>query len=79
VVDSNEADLVKMDGMMQYMSELDVSPENVSFLILAEIVQCPAMGEMTRQGFVDGWTNIGYAFTWPAFSTRTSTYVPVNN
>ncbi|KAK3077594.1 hypothetical protein LTS18_009819 [Coniosporium uncinatum] len=54
-----------MDGMMQYMSELDVSPENVSFLILAEIVQCPAMGEMTRQGFVDGWTNVG-ATTIPA-------------
>ncbi|KAF1991304.1 hypothetical protein K402DRAFT_389475 [Aulographum hederae CBS 113979] len=59
--DPKSADTISMDGMQKYMTDVGVSPEDVSFLILSELVQSPSMGEMERNGFVTGWSGAGMA------------------
>jgi DCN1-like protein 1/2 len=44
---------------MAYLTELGVNLEDASSLIPLEIVQAPAIGEMTREGFVKGWQKAG--------------------
>jgi len=44
---------------MRYINDLGLNMENAEVLVLMEIVQAPAMGEMTKEGFVDGWKAIG--------------------
>jgi DCN1-like protein 1/2 len=44
---------------MKYLEDLGVDLETVEFLIPLEIVQAPAIGEMTKSTFVTGWKNIG--------------------
>ena len=41
---------------MAYLEEIGVDPEGMDCLVVFEIVHAPAMGEMSREGFVDGWT-----------------------
>lgn len=40
---------------MAYLTELGVNLEDASFLLPLEVVQAPALGEMTKDGFVKGW------------------------
>ena len=40
---------------MAYLTEVGVNLENASSLIPLEITQAPALGEMTRDEFVNGW------------------------
>ena len=40
---------------MAYLQNLGASLEDVSFFILLDVVRAPSIGEITRQGFVDGW------------------------
>lgn len=42
---------------MKYLSDIGVDIEGLDALAALEIIQAPAMGEMTREGFVDGWSN----------------------
>lgn len=58
-----------VDGMMKYLEDLGVDVETAQYLIPLEIVQSPAFGEITRQGFVDGWKILGY-HTYVMFSKR---------
>jgi len=44
-----------VDGMMRYLGDLEVDLETAQYLIPLEIVQSPAFGEITKQGFIDGW------------------------
>ncbi|PBP27451.1 DUF298-domain-containing protein [Diplocarpon rosae] len=44
---------------MRYLNDLGVNLGNVEHLIPLEIIQAPAMGEMSKDGFVDGWRKIG--------------------
>lgn len=52
-------DSVKVDGMMGYLKEIGVDIEGLESLAAQEIVQAPTMGEMTREGFTDGWSALG--------------------
>jgi DCN1-like protein 1/2 len=46
---------------MRYLADLGINMETAEFLVPLEIVQAPALGEITRDGFIDGWMNIaGY-------------------
>lgn len=48
---------------MKYLADLGINMETAEFLVPLEIVQAPALGEITRDGFVDGWKNVaGYGF-----------------
>ena len=53
---------------MRYMKEIDVQlDEPVIFTVLAEL-GAPTMGELTRSGFVEGWTRM----RWVIGSRRTT-------
>jgi DCN1-like protein 1/2 len=51
----DEKNMTSVEGTMAYLTELGVSLEDASFLIPLEIIQAPALGEMTKDGFVKGW------------------------
>ena len=47
---------------MNYLQDLGVNLENAEILIPLEIVQAPTVGEITKEGFIEGWKNIpGYS------------------
>lgn len=45
---------------MKYFENLGVDVEGMEVLAVLEIIQAPTMGEMSREGFVDGWSSLGY-------------------
>jgi hypothetical protein len=45
-----------MEGMAKYLGDIGVSIEDIGMLAVSEIVQSPTMGEMSREGFVEGWS-----------------------
>ncbi|OAK93940.1 DUF298-domain-containing protein [Phaeosphaeriaceae sp. SRC1lsM3a] len=50
-----EPEMVGTDGTMKYFMDVDVDLEGLESFAACEIVQAPAMGEMNREGFVNGW------------------------
>jgi len=44
---------------MKYFDALSVDLSDISSFIVSEIVQCPTMGEITREGFTNGWIELG--------------------
>ncbi|EAT76652.2 hypothetical protein SNOG_16073 [Parastagonospora nodorum SN15] len=50
-----EPDLVGIEGTMKYFGDLNVDLEGLESFAAHEIVQAPAMGELSREGFVNGW------------------------
>ncbi|KUI58820.1 Defective in cullin neddylation protein 1 [Cytospora mali] len=38
-----------------YLESLGVNMENAELFVMMELVQAPGIGEITRQGFIDGW------------------------
>jgi DCN1-like protein 1/2 len=55
---TGEPDAVGIEGTMKYFEEAEVDLEGVESFAALEIVQAPTMGEMTRDGFVNGWAAI---------------------
>ena len=49
-----------MEGTQKYCQAVGVSVEDVSFFILSEIVQSTSMGEIERDGFIEGWAQLKY-------------------
>lgn len=47
--------MVGTDGTMKYFTDVDVDLEGLESFAACEIVQAPTMGEMNREGFVNGW------------------------
>jgi DCN1-like protein 1/2 len=45
---------------MRYFGDIDVDLEGLESFAAHEIVQAPAMGEMSREGFVNGWQERKY-------------------
>jgi len=43
---------------MAYLTELAVNFENASSLIPLEIAQAPALGEMAKDDFINGWKKV---------------------
>jgi len=52
---AGEPDSVGIGGTMKYFEDLDINVEDLDSFVVFEIVQAPTMGEMTRDGFVNGW------------------------
>ena len=55
---TDEVDCISVEGTMRYLADLGINMESAEFLVPLEIVQAPALGEITKDGFVDGWKNI---------------------
>lgn len=45
---------------MGYLQSIGVNLEDIGMLVVSELVGSPSMGEMTREGFVEGWLSTGY-------------------
>jgi DCN1-like protein 1/2 len=58
--DPSTPDAINASGMMKYLGDIGVDIEDIGMLAVSEIVKSPAMGEMTREGFVDGWLALSY-------------------
>jgi DCN1-like protein 1/2 len=56
---TDEDDTIGVAGTMRYFEDLGIDLESVEFLVPMEIVQAPALGEITKDGFVEGWKTIG--------------------
>ncbi|KAI9749845.1 MAG: Scaffold-type E3 ligase [Lichina confinis] len=56
--DESDAGRIGTDGTMLYMNDLNVRLDDLSVFIVGEVLQCPTMGEITREGFVQGWTKL---------------------
>jgi len=56
---SDDANMINVEGMMKYFGDLGLDLEGVEILVPVEIIQTPAMGVITKDGFVNGWTGTG--------------------
>ncbi|OCK78399.1 hypothetical protein K432DRAFT_383913, partial [Lepidopterella palustris CBS 459.81] len=54
--DPGAPDTIGVTGMTKYLKDIAVEIEDIGMLAVSEIIQTPSMGEMTREGFVEGWT-----------------------
>lgn len=50
-------DALSAETTQEYLESLGVNLENAEMFVVMELVQAPSLGEITRQGFVDGWKN----------------------
>lgn len=48
-------DALSTETAIEYLESLDINMENAEMFVVMELVQAPAVGEITRQGFVEGW------------------------
>lgn len=56
---SSNPDTLDVTATQKYFEAIGVDIEDISSFIVAEIVKCPSMGEITRTGFTTGWTDLG--------------------
>lgn len=54
-LDSSDKDSIEIEGVGKYLEDLQIPIDDVGVLLFSELVQSPTMGEMTREGFVNGW------------------------
>ncbi|KAJ5083519.1 Scaffold-type E3 ligase [Penicillium angulare] len=52
---TDEPEKIGIEGAMKYFGDLEVQLDEIACLGVAELCKCPAMGEFTKEGFVDGW------------------------
>ena len=45
--------------MMRYLDELGVNPESCEIFVVLEIVKATGFGQITRQGYIEGWKATG--------------------
>jgi hypothetical protein len=54
---------------MKYFHDLEVQLDEIVVLGVAELCQCPAMGEFTKEGFMNGWKLVRYVPSFPRSPT----------
>nr|POF13940.1 sorting nexin mvp1 [Quercus suber] len=54
----NEPDEINAEGAQALLGELEIGLDDVGSLIFSEIVSSPTLGKFTREGFVDGWSEL---------------------
>lgn len=50
----NDPDEINIEGTSKMLGEMTIGVEDISAFIFSELVQSPALGKITREGFVDG-------------------------
>ncbi|KAJ5760600.1 DUF298 domain protein [Penicillium odoratum] len=56
---NDEKDQFGIEGAMRYFQDLGVGLDEIVVLGVAELCQCPTMGEFTKEGFLNGWKLVG--------------------
>ncbi|KAL6721724.1 Scaffold-type E3 ligase [Lecanora helva] len=54
---AEEPDKIGVEGSMKYLGDLGVKLDEVAVLAVLTELGAPTMGEFTREGFVNGWSN----------------------
>ncbi|KAF8154226.1 hypothetical protein B0H34DRAFT_82003 [Crassisporium funariophilum] len=54
-----DSEEIAVDGTIRLCEDLGVNPEDVVLLAIAYELKSPRVGEWTKQGWLDGWKNIG--------------------
>ncbi|RGP79241.1 defective in cullin neddylation 1 [Fusarium longipes] len=61
---NDEKDKLELESTMSYLTDkLQVSIEDAELLVALELLQAPAVGIITRRGYVDGWKVTGAGTT----------------
>ncbi|KAF4982519.1 hypothetical protein FZEAL_1870 [Fusarium zealandicum] len=61
---SDDKDKLELESTMSYLTEkLKINIENAELLVVLELVQAPAVGVITKRGYVDGWKVAGAGVT----------------
>jgi DCN1-like protein 1/2 len=55
----NEPDLIDAEGTSKLLGDIQIGLDDVGALIFSEIVQSPSLGRITRDGFIEGLTDVG--------------------
>lgn len=50
---------ITVDGTIKLCEDLNVDPEDVVLLAIAYELKSPRMGLWKKQGWLDGWKNLG--------------------
>ncbi|TFK36066.1 hypothetical protein BDQ12DRAFT_257920 [Crucibulum laeve] len=51
---------ITVDGTIKLCEDLEVDPEDVVLLAIAYELKSPSLGQWKKQGWTEGWKNIGY-------------------
>lgn len=51
----HEPDTIGVDGSMRYLGDIGVKLDEVVVLAVLTELSAPTMGELTREGFIEGW------------------------
>ncbi|CAA7261982.1 unnamed protein product [Cyclocybe aegerita] len=54
-----DGDDITVEGTIKFCEDLEVDPEDVVLLAVAYELSSKRMGQWTRQGWIDGWKNVG--------------------
>lgn len=54
----HEPDTIGVEGSMRYLADLGVRLDEVAVLVVLTELSAPTMGELTREGFVQGWKTL---------------------
>lgn len=65
-----EPDHIGVEGSMRYLTDLGVKLDEAVLLAVLTELNAPTMGELTREGFVNGWTNRRYGTLPPTLIYR---------
>lgn len=58
--ENDEKDQLELESTMNYLGEkLNVSLENAELFVVLELLQAPSVGEITREGYINGWKSSG--------------------
>jgi hypothetical protein len=49
---------------MSYFETIGLDPEEPAVLVVGYHLDAPSLGVFTRQGFVEGWKNLGYSLVY---------------
>lgn len=60
----DDKDTLGAESTMNYLQTLGANLEDASFFIILEIVRAPSIGEISREGFVEGWKDTGYVLSY---------------
>lgn len=63
--ENDEKDKLELESTMQYIKDtLKVKLDDAGLFVVQELVQAPSIGEITRQGYVEGWKGSGSVDTF---------------
>jgi len=54
-----DSEFIAVDGTIKFCEDLDVDPEDVVLLAVAFELKSTKMGEWNKQGWTEGWKNLG--------------------